>query len=227
MATRPVVAPQPGVFGTDAPDVATDATARAALLARRRVLLKSITMTTRSALDEVTQAFVQRALFLDDDGNATPGKTVLPLPLPFGPDWPPPFSAVVWIDECCPPPEALESAGRLLKTTTGAGSTSGADAPYRVLIDDNFHYQDEDARYELGRFATHAEAEAACRAIVDHFLEWHWQPGMSAEDLIEHYQDFGEDPFIQGPTTGPPFSAWTYARMRAKEMCDKPPAGHG
>jgi hypothetical protein len=38
---------------------------------------------------------------------------------------------------------------------------------YQVLIDDNFHYQDESERVKHGVFATSEEAVAACRSIVD------------------------------------------------------------
>ena len=34
--------------------------------------------------------------------------------------------------------------------------------PYKVLIDDHFRYQDEEARYEIGTYETASEARAAC-----------------------------------------------------------------
>jgi hypothetical protein len=35
------------------------------------------------------------------------------------------------------------------------------------MVDDNFHYMDQDERYEHGIFSTVDEAIAACKAIVD------------------------------------------------------------
>lgn len=52
-----------------------------------------------------------------------------------------------------------------------AGCTGRRRCPiYKVLIDDNFHYQDEDERVAHGAFGTREEALAACRRIVDEFL---------------------------------------------------------
>ena len=92
---------------------------------------------------------------------------------------------------------------------------------YTVLIDDNFHYQDESERVQHGVFATADEAVAACRSIVDEFLDGAFEPGMSAESLYGLYTLFGEDPFIKAadPNDTPvTFSAWDYARQRCEEM---------
>ncbi len=102
-----------------------------------------------------------------------------------------------------------------------AGSMS-----YRVLVDDNFHYMDEDERYELGSYQTLEAAIAAARAIVDDFLLDSRQPGMSAGELFDLYTGFGEDPFIMGPEQGLVlFSAWDYARRRCEELCAGPRSG--
>ena len=92
---------------------------------------------------------------------------------------------------------------------------------YKVLIDDNFHYQDGFERVTEGVFATADEALAACRAIVDGFLTDAFQPGMSSEALFEHYTTFGEDPFVLPVDAKSPrvkFSAWDYARQRCEEI---------
>jgi hypothetical protein len=92
--------------------------------------------------------------------------------------------------------------------------------PYVVMVDDNFHPQDEDERYELGEFADGAEAIEHCRRIVDGFLESGYKTGMSASELFSHYTTFGEDPFIvsrDAPKVS--FSAWDYARERCRELC--------
>jgi hypothetical protein len=92
---------------------------------------------------------------------------------------------------------------------------------YRVLVDDNFDFMDEEDRWELGTFATAEEAFAACRALVDKHLMEHVKPGMAAAELYDHYVEFGDDPFIV-TTPGTPsvkFSAWDYAKQRAEEIC--------
>ena len=93
---------------------------------------------------------------------------------------------------------------------------------YKVLVDDNFHYQDEDKRYELGTYSTVEEALAACRKLVDDWLEQHYRPGMTADDLYQHYTSFGQDPYVVPPSEVPGaviFSAWEYARVRAEAIC--------
>jgi hypothetical protein len=93
-------------------------------------------------------------------------------------------------------------------------------ATFAVYVDDNFHYQDEDERYQLGTFASYDEAVAACRRIVDDFLALHFTPGMSADDLFRQYTGFGEDPFVSPDEHDPRFSAWTYARQRCQHICE-------
>ncbi len=98
-------------------------------------------------------------------------------------------------------------------------------ARYKVLIDDNFHYMDEEARIEHGIFKSSEKAVAACHRIVDESLRHLHEPGMSAAELIAQYALFGDDPFIVtlGDTgaTGPPvsFSARDYARERCAAIC--------
>jgi hypothetical protein len=94
-------------------------------------------------------------------------------------------------------------------------------AGYLVVVDDNFHYMDEDARSTFGRFATLDAALAVCRTIVDRCLEEAYQPGMTAKVLVSAYKGFGDDPFILPPDGAPVchFSAWDYAQQRAEEMC--------
>jgi len=88
--------------------------------------------------------------------------------------------------------------------------------PYIVLVDDNIHYMDESERYELGRFATLADAIEVCRRLTMESLEHLYQPGMSAEALYDHYVSFGDDPFVVGPgQTEPPFSARKFAKSAA------------
>ena len=87
---------------------------------------------------------------------------------------------------------------------------------YKVYVDDNFHYQDEDERYLLGTFDTCESAIAACKKIVDGFLDKKFAEGEGPEELWDSYTSFGEDPFIRVSGGQKPckFSAWTYAKER-------------
>src|SRR5580700_9104705 len=67
--------------------------------------------------------------------------------------------------------------------------------PFKVMVDDNFHYMDEDERYEHGTFATVEEAIAACRKLVDQSLADCYKPGMTAAELYDQYTSFGDEPF--------------------------------
>jgi hypothetical protein len=81
---------------------------------------------------------------------------------------------------------------------------------YQVLIDDNFHYQDETERVSHGVFATSEEAIAACRLIVDGYLTDAFRAGITADALFDSYAMIGEDPFIVPDPGSIPieFSAW-------------------
>ena len=51
---------------------------------------------------------------------------------------------------------------------------------------------------QVGEFATHDEAIAACRRMIDDFLAREHKAGMNAALLFGRYQRFGESPFIFG-----------------------------
>ena len=76
-------------------------------------------------------------------------------------------------------------------------------AHYKVMVDDNFHYMDEDERWELGTFATAEGALAACRKLIDAWLAHNYKLGMTAYELYEHYTSFGDEPFFFFPPTPP------------------------
>jgi hypothetical protein len=89
---------------------------------------------------------------------------------------------------------------------------------YKVMVDDNFHFMDEDERYEHGVFATAEEAVAACKHIVDTDLNELMKPGMTASELYDAYTQFGRDPFIvcvKPDDERVRFSAWDYAEERS------------
>jgi len=90
---------------------------------------------------------------------------------------------------------------------------------YIVFVDDNFHYMDESERYKLGEFPDCASAVAACKQIVDEFLT---SCGANNDtELYHQYVTFGEDPWISSEDSECKFSAWNYARERAKELAQK------
>ena len=92
-------------------------------------------------------------------------------------------------------------------------------SPYKVLVDDNYDYMDQDRRYEYGVFRTAEEAISACKGIVDSNLNGFMKPGMTASELYDAYTGFGDDPFIVGVNSDDEavrFSAWEYAEERSR-----------
>jgi hypothetical protein len=92
--------------------------------------------------------------------------------------------------------------------------------PYKVFIDDNFHYAEAETRIPHGEFETLSAAIAACQKIVDEFLASAYEPGMTAKDLNATYVMFGDDPWIFGAGSVP-FSGRDYARERCVEICQR------
>lgn len=93
--------------------------------------------------------------------------------------------------------------------------------PYVVMVDDNFHYMDENERYQYGEFADPEVAIGHCRRIVDEYLASAYAAGMSASELWDSYVSFGEDPFVlsvDAPRAH--FSAWEYAKEQCQARCD-------
>jgi hypothetical protein len=110
--------------------------------------------------------------------------------------------------------------------TPGNDSPEGSSEPvYRVIVDDNYHFMDEDARYEAGRYPTIEQAINECKRIVDEFLIADYKPGTSPEKLYSAYKMFGEDPWITAgnKTRVVLFSAWDYAERRCKELAEEEP----
>jgi hypothetical protein len=99
--------------------------------------------------------------------------------------------------------------------------------PYKIMVDDNFHYGEESERTEYGTVSTVEEALAVCRRIVDESLLAEYREGASAERLYDRYTSFGDDPFVVALDGAPKveFSAWTYARERAAGLAARGPEG--
>jgi hypothetical protein len=107
-------------------------------------------------------------------------------------------------------------------------ASPGADQPYRVLIDDNFHFMDEASRTTGPTFATYAEAVCWCQAFLEQHLLEMLRPGMSGASLIAGYKGFGEDPWITPEPEGEHFSAWEFVEAIADRVCARGvlPEGH-
>ena len=93
------------------------------------------------------------------------------------------------------------------------------------MVDDNFHYMDEDERWQYGTFASADEAIAACRHLVEQSLAEHYKLGMTAVQLYAQCTSFGDDPFVIASEGCEKvrFSAWDYASERAEAMCTQAP----
>lgn len=91
---------------------------------------------------------------------------------------------------------------------------------FKVFVDDNYHYRDENERYEKGEYDTFEAAVNVCKSIVDQFLLSAFKPGMSSAELYESYISFGEDPYIIPTPEGWDFSAWDYAKQRCFEIAE-------
>jgi hypothetical protein len=87
---------------------------------------------------------------------------------------------------------------------------------YIVMVDDNFHYMDEDERYQAGIVDTPEEAINLCKKIVEASIQY--EAGLTADQLFSNYCMFGDDPFIIGNV---PFSGRTYAREYCERLCKK------
>jgi len=78
------------------------------------------------------------------------------------------------------------------------------------MIDDNFHYMDEDHRHKHGEFSTYEEAVKACERIINEELEDMRKQGVEEEKLSSTWSMFGSDPFILGDTKNGYFSGRRY-----------------
>jgi hypothetical protein len=90
---------------------------------------------------------------------------------------------------------------------------------FKVIIADNFRYQDQDSSYTSGEFNSYELAKAHCRQIVDASLVEAHEAGMTAKELFDSYAHFGEDPHILPRSDGERFSAWDYAKQRCAVIC--------
>lgn len=92
---------------------------------------------------------------------------------------------------------------------------------YTVVVDDNFHYMDETERYTHGEFESADLALRAAKALVDADLNTLYRAGMTADELYGHYTSFGNDPYIVSEDQECQFSAWSYAKERCQQICER------
>ncbi len=86
-----------------------------------------------------------------------------------------------------------------------------------VLVDDNFSFMDEHARYKDSEYDNYDEAVERCKSIVDEFLISDLKYNDTAETLYCSYTLFGEDPYIIGEKDYA-FSSWDYAKERCEAL---------
>ena len=94
---------------------------------------------------------------------------------------------------------------------------------YRLVVYDNFHYMDDDEPYEKGEYETYELALADAKSMIESFLEFNWKNGMTPDQLIDVFNDFGEEPTIipRNNDNGEIFSARKYVNEIAESICLK------
>ena len=85
---------------------------------------------------------------------------------------------------------------------------------YKVWIDDNFHFMNEDERVFNGEFDTPTQAIVACQKIVNANIESITEQETDPDKAYESYICFGDDPWIEDVE----FSASEYAKIKIKEV---------
>ena len=90
---------------------------------------------------------------------------------------------------------------------------------YKIYLDENSHYLDENDRQYLGAYETAEDAIKAAEGIIDESLRQNYEPGLKPEQLYKQYRAYGEDPFIVSDDKNIDFSAMVYAKYRCKEIC--------
>ena len=88
--------------------------------------------------------------------------------------------------------------------------------PYKVWIDDNFQFMDEDERVFHGEFDTPTQAIVACQKILGANIESITENETDPDKAYESYVCFGDDPWIEGVE----FSASEYAKIKIKEVLE-------
>lgn len=107
-----------------------------------------------------------------------------------------------------------------MKTPSPESDHLSKPQTYTVFIDDNFNFMDEEERTTDSVHGTFDAALARAKVIIEQSLHHLRTPSMSAAELLEHYNSFGDDPWIMPTPAGMQrFSAWDHAEKRCAEIC--------
>jgi hypothetical protein len=91
---------------------------------------------------------------------------------------------------------------------------------FKVMVDDNFDFMDDDGCVCIGRFDSYGEALQIAQNIVIESLNS--TQGTTAEEIYEHYTLIGEDPLIvTEPCTEMAedrFSVWKFAMAESERI---------
>ena len=89
---------------------------------------------------------------------------------------------------------------------------------FKVLVDDNYNYMDESARYEAGTYESLEEAVNKCKELTIESLKDFHEEGIDADTLKAQWSLFGDDPFVFGGEGSVPFSARAFI---STELCQE------
>lgn len=89
---------------------------------------------------------------------------------------------------------------------------------YKVIIDENFHFMDENERYRSGGYQTFEDAVNKCKQILDEFLTDAKSVNDTPESLYMTWRMYGENPFVVGGKTSEKFIASEYVENRCVEL---------
>jgi hypothetical protein len=90
---------------------------------------------------------------------------------------------------------------------------------YIVVVDDNYHYMDEDERYVVGIYEDCESAVAQCKEMVDEHILKSFNGHETEKAIWDDYMSFGEDPWIISfGSEKCSFSAWNYAKEKIKQL---------
>ncbi len=105
--------------------------------------------------------------------------------------------------------------------TTVMNNEDSSEAPgFTVYVDDNFHFMDENSRWEKGPYSTYEEALKYCEYLVGINMEEMAEGGKkTGAEALGAYAMYGDDPWISPTPEGvPKFSARKYAKTLADAM---------
>lgn len=89
---------------------------------------------------------------------------------------------------------------------------------YKVKIDDNYHYMDQNEQYVDSVHSSLENAIKRCKEITIRSLKNFYKEGIAPEKMSAQWAMFGVDPFITGAEKSTPFSARNFV---TREICQK------